>query len=282
VLGDDLGPLRSIRFCRLAPDQRAVLLVGATCGVWMLDADSGQTLAQYAVPDAGSPRTGFNAATIVGDRLFASHSQLGVWTWALAETQRPEPILRPREGVPRTIRGVTATADGRVVFSADERVVIRSPAAGLHESQPAPGVIQCLATEEDTLYVGTSNGVLVCSTLAGGPWRQLYRVGTPFESIQPRRFMDLLELVIPAGSAGICGLYAEEGLLARLVETSMPVRRAWASDDLLVGLSELRDRLIVMTADQPLRCGREVAIARQTGHLIQDACIVTRAVEDTA
>jgi hypothetical protein len=291
ALGEDLGPLRSIRLCRLPTDQRAVLLVGAATGVWMLDADSGQTLGQYTVPDAGIPRTGFNAATIAGDRLFASHSQLGLWSWPLTQGQPPEPILRPRQGLPRTIRAVTATPDGRIVFSADDCVKIWSPTSSattetrvgtLLESPPAPGPIQCLAIEGQVVYAGTAEGALVCSSLAGGPWRQLHQLSAPFESIQPRRFMDLLELVIPSGPAGICGLYAEEGLLARLVETSVPVRRAWACDDLVVGLSELRDRLIVMNTDQPLRCGRQVLLARQIGHSIQDACIVTQAVKETA
>lgn len=282
ALPGDLGPLRCVRFCRLPTDQRPVLLVGAASGVWLLDAQTGQALRRYAVPDPGMPRTGFNAATIVGDRLLASHSQLGVWTWPLAQPDCAEPILRPTNGIPRAVRAITATGDGSAIFSADDRVLTWLPGQGLGQSEPAPGVIQCLAVADDVVYAGTADGELVCSPHQGGRWRCLYRVGAAFESVNPRRFMDLVELVIPAGPSGICGLYPEEGLLARLVETGVPVRRAWACDDLLVGLSELRDRLIVMTADQPLRSGREVNIARQTGRSIQDACIITRAPEESA
>ena len=63
--------------------------------------------------------------------------------------------------------------------------------------------------------------------------------------------------------------------MARLMESTVPIRRVWASDDLLVALSENRDRLLVMTQDAPDRRGREIPIGRMLGRSIQDATIIT-------
>ena len=86
----------------------------------------------------------------------------------------------------------------------------------------------------------------------------------------------LVELVVPAGSHGICGVYEEQQVTTRLLESPAAIRRAWACDDLVVGLNHLRDRLVIMNANLPARTGREAHLARLTSQTIQDACIVTR------
>jgi hypothetical protein len=273
ALPDDLGGLRSATIC----PQRDELLVGAATGVWVLGAADGAIRNQFAVPAGGRPRTGFNAAAITADKLFATHSQLGAWCWPLAEPDRAEVRLQPAGGAPRTIRAATATADGRVAVAADNRVHLLAAGPEWDEVLPAaPGVIQCLAADGSTLYAGTADGELLSLRLDGADnWVRIHRLSAALESIQPRRWNDLLELVIPAGTVGVCGIYAEEGVVARLMDTPVAVRRAWACDDLLVALSDYRDRLIVMRGDAADRLGRDVPIGRMLGHSVQDACIVS-------
>jgi hypothetical protein len=69
-------------------------------------------------------------------------------------------------------------------------------------------------------------------------------------------------------------------LVARLLTATTPIRRAWACDDTLVGLSENRDRLVVSNANLPERTGVDVPVARLLGRSIQDACIVTARAEE--
>jgi hypothetical protein len=107
-------------------------------------------------------------------------------------------------------------------------------------------------------------------------WWLVHQAAGPIESVQARRWTDLTELVIPAGPRGVSGVYDVEGVVTRLLESATPIRRAWACDDLVVGLSQLRDRLVVMNANLPDRTGREVRLARTTGQPIQDVCLVTR------
>ncbi len=274
------GGLRSISF----DEQRGALLIGAARGVWQVSAADGTVTKGFAVTSDELPRTGFNAAAIAGEQLYASHSQLGVWSWPLDGADATEQIFKPIAGVPRAIRAVTATADGCILFAADDTVHLLRPSEESQELMPAaPGEIQCLAVEGHTIYAGTAAGDLV-STHVDRPasWTVVHRAAAPFESIQPRRWTDLLELVVPAGSGGVCGIYTQEGVVARLMDTPVPVRRAWAADDLLVALSEHRDRLIVMRPDAPERSGREVALGRLLGHSVQDACIITQPVTTPA
>ncbi len=272
ALPDELGGLRSVSFDAAGGE----LLVGAARGIWRLRAADGGIVQQYAVPDAGTPRTGFNAAAISGDRLFATHSQLGAWSWSLADPADAQALLRPEAGVPGTIRAATVDAEGRIWLGADNRARAYAASGELcAESGPADGAIHCLTALEDNLFAGTETGALLrCVLAAPSGWTLVHRATRAIESITARRWDDLVELVIPAGAQGVCGVYLSEGIVARLLEAPTAIRRAWACDDALVGLSDGRDRLVVLHATMP-RTGRDVPLARMLRSAVQDACIVT-------
>ncbi|MCH8805252.1 MAG: hypothetical protein IH986_04105 [Planctomycetes bacterium] len=278
-LDEDLGGLRSVTFSR-ACDR---LLVGAARGVWLLSPDDGKVLARLEVPTAERPRTGFNAATIVGGRVCATHSQLGCWSWSLENPSDCVALLTPQANVPRTVRAATATDDGRLVFAADDSVRIFDAAGQQLESRSTNGAtVHCLDILEDSIYVGTGDGLVLQGKLDGGDWVVAHRGSDPIESIDARRWNDLVELVIPAGPQGVCGVYGDEGIISPLMRGPASIRRAWACDDAIVGLSERRDRLIVLHADMPEKQGVEVPVARMLGHTVQDACIVVAASEPEA
>ena len=270
----DLGGLRSISY---APDKHR-LLIGAASGVWMLEATDGELVGQFAVPDAPSPRTGFNAAVVLNDRLYATNSELGCWSWQLDPPNDAAPILQPENGTPRRIRAAIATEAGRVLFAADDCVQAYDPGEErLSVLCSGPDVIHALAALENTLFVSTADGKLFWVDLNhADDWWVVHQAREPIETIRPRRWMDLIELVIPLGKRGIAGVYDTEGVMTTLLEAATPIRRAWACDDLVAGMNSLRDRLIVMNAHLPERTGREAKIAQMTGHEIQDACIVLR------
>ncbi len=274
MLGGELGGLRSVTYC----PQNEWLLVGAASGVWALDASRGEVVGKFWVPDVEPPRTGFNAAVTVGDRLYATSSQLGCWSWSLDDPSDARPVLVPEGGVPKRFRAAVATDDGRVLFAADDCVHVYQPESGeLSVLSAATDVIHCMAVLEDKLFVGTGDGKLFRVDLNHpDDWWVVQQFPTPIETVQVRRWTDLIELVVPAGARGVSGIYDEQNIVTRLLESATPIRRAWACDDVVVGLNELRDRLIVMNANLPERTGREARLARMTGQSIQDACIVLR------
>jgi hypothetical protein len=272
-LDESLGGLRSVTF---APSRRTVL-VGAARGIWMLDATDGSVSGKYAAPAGGAVRTGFNAACIAGERLIATHSQLGCWAWPLDNAAAATPLLQPEAGAPRTVRCATAMPDGGVLFVADDQIHVHG--ANLeHVRTLSTGdrAITGAALLDTLLFVGVENGMVIRADLneADPALEVVHRASGPIESIQARRWNDLVELVIPAGHQGVCGVYGGEGVVTRLLDGGASIRRAWATDDVIAGLTERRDVLIVMNANLPQRSGREVHIGRMTGHSIQDACIV--------
>ncbi len=271
ALPGELGGLRSVTF----DPATNLLLVGAACGVYTLCPTTGQLCRTYPVPNRPTPRTGFNAVAICGARVVASHSQLGAWSWELSDPAEARPMLEPAGGVPKTIRAATAQDPQRVLLAGDNLVLAYDlTGQKLWQSSPTDSSIHCLAVLEDRLFVGTARGTLACWDRSAEQWSTVYRTSAPIESIAARRWDDLIELVIPAGMEGVCAVYPDEGLVSRLLDVDVPVRRTWACDDALLALSEQRDRLILLNGSLPARRGREVPVARMLGRLVQDACIL--------
>lgn len=276
-LPETLGGLRSVTFDAL----QGLLLVGAGQGVWVLDAERGAQQAMLPVPNCPPQRTGFNAAVRAEDRIVATHSALGCWVWRLDDPDSAAPVFEPVDGAPKRICAVTKSGEDRLIFGADN--VVRVWLLDADESAELARLddaVRALAVDAGGVYAGLSDGTVVRlgSDRAIEP-QVVHRVHDAVESIALRRWNDLLEMVVPHGAAGVLSVYAEQGVTAPLLTANQPLRRVWASDDLVVGLTDRRDRLIVMNANMPERQGFDVPIGQMTGRSVQDACIVTSRVE---
>ncbi|MBN2446355.1 MAG: hypothetical protein JXO22_06510, partial [Phycisphaerae bacterium] len=113
-------------------------------------------------------------------------------------------------------------------------------------------------------------------------WLTVHRTFGAIESITARCWNDLIELVIPEADRGISGVFGDEAAVTHLLDASVSIRRAWATDDVVVGLTARRDRLVVLNANRPGREAEDIPLARQVGHSIQDACIVANVSRDVA
>ncbi|MBL8879751.1 MAG: hypothetical protein JNG88_11585 [Phycisphaerales bacterium] len=267
-----LGKLRSIAHHAESDS----LLVGAADGVWMLGAAGGEVRAQFRVDRDGKAQTGFNAAAIQDDRVYATHSLHGLWSWPLnGGAGRAD--FAPSSGAPRRIRCCTSAPDG-VYFAADDRVMRMRPGeAALTIATAGRGEIRSLAIAGEFVFFGTDEGMLLRDRLDGsqGVAEVCYRTDGPIESIQARRWSDMTELVFPGGSAGVLGLFVEEGIIGRLLDASGQfIRRAWVGDDLVVAMRDLRDRLILLRADDAGRAGQAVSMIDLLGRDMEDACVV--------
>lgn len=276
-LPSSLGALRSVRH---DPATRRLLL-GAVSGVWQIDDESGEVAGRFEAPAAESPRTGFNAALNFGDRLLATHSQLGCWSWPLAEPARAIPILVPHGGAPTTIRALSMAESNpqRVLFAADDCVyAVRTPSFEPQLITTAHARVTAVADTGASIFVGTEDGRLL-RFMPGDNESALvvHRCPGALESIVVRRWFDLLEVLVAGRENGIVSVYPDEGAFVAVLEHARPLRRVVAADDSIAALTELRDWVVIQiaAAGDPV----EMPAARLAGGVIEDIAIVTRPVE---
>ena len=265
----DLGGLRSVAYAA----HKQALLIGAGEGLWvvpLIDAEP----QPYPVPNVDPQRTGFNAVAEVGDHYYATHSKLGCWRWERDNPNSGEQVFAPGDGV-RTVRAAIAAGDGRVLFSADRTLRAYNPEDGeVVELATMPGTIAAISVLEGVAYLGTSNGALLELDLEPGSTpHTLQQLHGGVESIVARRWNDLVELVVPAGREGVQGVYGSERITAAVMNSGTPIRRAWASDDVVVGLSDQRDQLVISYPSKS-PTPQAIPLARLFGHSLQDACLV--------
>ena len=145
--------MRSIQTARDA-DSDTVLLLGAATGIYRWPIDGAQPDLTLLVDGARSVRGGFNAATLVGGRVFASHSELGLCEWNLGE---PTAVKRRFESMTREAKAVRAVQflDGDLYCAIDDRV-IRWPA---DDTSDRPTHIYTGSATTITALCPTSSGV---------------------------------------------------------------------------------------------------------------------------
>lgn len=198
-LPQDMGGVRSVTF----DQSRRWLLIGAAAGVWALHADDGNVVRRFAVPDIAPPRTGFNAAVIVGDRLYATHSQLGCWTWPILSSEErvasselkaatadssSEPEAQATDApaassaLPHALAlgvrtgdvfAILAPHDGSprairaVCAAADGRVLLAADDT-VHAFNPATGALEVIANADDTIHCLATLGHELFAGIADG------------------------------------------------------------------------------------------------------------------
>ncbi len=273
-LPGDLGRLRSVAYAA----ERDRLLIGAAEGIWSLSADAQGVPQPYPVPDIERQGTGFNAVAALADAYYATHSALGCWRWAIDDPRNAAQIFAAGGEVGR-VRAAIAAGDGRLLFSADRTLHAYDPEADeVAALGEMPGTIAAISVLDGVAYVGTSDGALLELRLeAGAVPRTLQQLHSGVESIVARRWNDLVELVVPAGREGVQGVYGSERITATVLASREPIRRAWACDDVVVALNDRRDALVI---SYPRKSPTPVTVplARQVGHSLQDACLISKPV----
>lgn len=272
-LASDIGPLRSVRLA--CHEGKPVLLVGARRGVHMVDHDTGlrQT---YALDTEAEPRGGVNAAVIVGEHLYATHSEVGLVRWELAKPDSQKQCLADVTGGATAVRDVQLDDAGGLWFSVDHKVVGWSPDTEAPPMLlPVPTAITALLVADGFIHAGLDNGRIV-----------RWVVGDPAE-------METLRS--PTGNA-VCSLdwIAGGGIPRLLISDGRPhldlqvvddaylgeyrsedkLRWGFATEDWIVGVNDRRDQLLTWRLDSPKRPAASVSVGRLCGRSIQDVALL--------
>lgn len=280
IIPDDLGPLRSVRSARRG--ESPIILVGARYGLHVFDAEGGSRQA-YPFADRPDIRGGVNAATLLDDRFYATHSEVGLTCWELGRPSTPASCLQDLTAGCKSVRDVQTDAVGRIWLAADAKVIGWSPATN---AKPivltAPSTVQSLALADDLVYAGLDNGVIVSWTAAEPHDMDLIRPpgGEPVHSLEWLSGGGAPRLLI-ADKRPYLTLQVLGDTYHAEYRWTQPLRWAFAAEDLIVGVSDSRDQLIFWRADTPEEPTATLPIGRLCGHSVQDVAILPSAVNAT-
>jgi hypothetical protein len=272
------GQVRSVT-AAFDRDGASVLLLGASTGVYRLPLDRSEPDLTVAVCDSPAVRGGFNAAAIQGDRILASHSELGLWSWSVRNPSEAEPLFPSMTRGAQAVRGLHVF-EGSAYASVDDRAIRwRLDAAAAAPDRIFVGAgdtITALRATAIGLFAGTSEGdVVYWPTLQDGYPERLHGGGRrAVESIALTSAHGIHTLVFADTSLSAQARVVGDSFACRYEAGGQTIRRVAVAGDLLVGLNDLRDRLFLWTPGRPQQPAAIIPVAASTGRTIQDVCLL--------
>lgn len=269
-LPSPLGPLRSIRI-----DQRGdhrVFLIGARNGVFVLDPEASPEPTAYSFNVAGTLRGGVNSACIVGDSLYASHSEVGLIRWHLVEPTASQVVMADSTRGAKAVRDVQASDDGRLWFTVDSRVLGWRP-----DTDEAPvmlhanAIVHSLLVDGRNAYAGLDSGAILHWDLRDTETANVLQFpgGDSVHS---------LVKLTGGGAPRLLSADKRTHLTLRVLGESYyaeyrwkkPLRWVAGADDVIVAVDDLRDSIVLWRPDIPEEPTATIPVARAHGHAIQD------------
>lgn len=249
-----LGGLRSVRACAI--DGQPFLVAGAQGGCVLLPVGDPGGPRALRFPDGARTRGGANSVAVAGGRLVATHSELGVVTWDLADPAAPaERVCVHRVDGARTVRGVQVVGD-QCVFAAGSEVLAfhapRFPEGTPTVYRGAGAPITALAVSRTHVFAGTA---------AGHVWR--WALGEPDrpEAELPRGTapVTMLRLAVVNGAPTLLAAATGYGIAAKPLHDDAvvqyhaehPIRWATGAPDVVAGVDRDGHTLICWEPSRP-------------------------------
>ncbi len=274
-------------------DASGRLLLGAATGVYVMSPEASAPEQTYLVEGSPSVRGGFNAVALSGDRLFATHSELGIFRWRLAEPDASEPLFSSMTRQAKAIRAVRCH-NGDAYCAVDDRI-IAWPVDGSAD-RPADiysgsgATLTALCACEAGVFAGNSDGQILRWSGATGGLSASARAGKL--PVAPevlhggsRRGVESVWVVSTGGvrrlfytDTSLC-VYSRvlgDTFTCRYEASGQTLRRVEVGPDLLAATNDLRDRLLYWTPGKPQQPRALTEVGRLTGHSVQDVCLVTQ------
>ncbi len=281
TISGSAGPIRSIQAVE-GSEGRRVLWLGASTGLYRLPIERAEPDLSLLVPGAPPVNGGFNSVAVVGDRVFASHSELGLWEWNVNEPGSPR---RRFDSMTRDAKAVRAVQflGGDLYGAIDDRV-IRWKADDATD-KPAciyTGSVSTITAVEPTpdgLYVGNGDGDILF--FSSGKETRPERIHTgsnrAAESLWLLTSNGVRRLIYSDTSLHIHAKVLGDSFACRYEAGGQTLRRVEVARDLIVATNDLRDRLICWKPASPATPFATVGVSRISRRSIQDVCLVPMA-----
>ncbi len=158
--GGTLGYLRSVRFQRLRGQE--VILAGAQRGVYWIE--EGHDPKEFAFPKAPDGHGGANSICTFDDRVYASHSELGIVAWDVKGVVRSQTRWDDVTGKHSATRGACLGSDGKLYFSSGPNIYAADLVRGKTELTCYSGStesITAFCVGRSGLYAGNKYGTIL-------------------------------------------------------------------------------------------------------------------------
>ncbi len=261
-------------------DAPPVLLVGAATGLYLWPIDGSTPAHTLLVRAAPAVRGGFNAAVQVGERVIATHSELGIREWNLAAAQAPaEPRFESMTRGAKAVRDIEVL-DGQLYCSIDDRVISWSADGGgdrpTRVFTGSAAVITAICPTGDGLYAGNSNGDVLHWLAGRDDEPQIVHRGArrAVESLWTLATHGVKRLIYTDTSHRIHARVLGDSFTCHYEAGGQTLRRVEVAPDVLVATTELRDRLVCFSPGDPTRPSASIPLASLTGRTVQDVCLV--------
>ncbi len=255
------------------------LLIGAATGVYLWPIDRSTPETTFLVSDGPRVRGGFNAAVLASDRLFGTHSELGIYEWNVSEPTSGKPRFESMTRGAKAVRDVEFF-DGDLFCSIDDRIIRWSG----DDSSDRPSrvyagsgsTITALCPSTEGLFAGNSDGDILHWPASKDAEPELIHRGArrPAESLWLLSSHGVRRLIYTDMSHRVATRVLGDNFTCHYEAGGQTLRRVEVAPDLLVATTELRDRLICWTPGHPSKPFASVALASLTGRSIQDVCLV--------
>lgn len=290
-LAGEAGPPRSVHVPPSGNLEKRAW-IGASSGVYEVRLTDGAIEACYLVKSSPSVRGGFNSVAVTDAAIYASHSELGIRRW-----RRGEPDAADAAVLSAVTRGAQAVraiqhVGGFLCCAVDDRVIRWSdggasdpaphdPSSGdlpVLEYRGAGAQITALLAQRDEVLAGTADGRVVCWPVNSPCEPRLLHTGRgrPVESLAVVEHEGVQRLFIADTSVCIHARLLDDAARWSYEAGGQTLRRAAVAADLIVAVTDLRDRLVLFDPAQPERPQAVHHIARLTGHSVQDIAIVAQ------
>ncbi len=272
------GGVRSIQTVTDADGQRTLLL-GAATGVYQLGIEKAEPDVTLVVEDAPPVRGGFNAATLIGDRVLATHSELGLREW---HVDKPTAARTRFESITRKAKAVRNVMlfEGDLYCSIDDRI-LRWPANDdadrpTHFYTGARAMITALQPTPGGLYAGTSEGDVLRWIEGRDTEPEQVHAGSrrPAESLWLLVSHGIRRLVFTDTSARVHARVLGDSFTCHYEAGGQTLPRVEVAPDLWVATNDVRDRLICWKPGEPAKPFMTTNVHRICQSHIQDVCLV--------
>ncbi|MGE0432683.1 MAG: hypothetical protein AB7K09_20665 [Planctomycetota bacterium] len=277
-----LGSLRSVRVDKWGSE--SVILAGARQGCYVINPNEAGNrkgaIREHAFFTESVHKGGTNSALIVGDRIYAAHSEQGLCWWPLANPDHlSTPVYRELTAHHETTRGVShyrnSSGNGQVMFTTGGLLCAFDPAnPGDAPAQVWRGggrEVTSAVLINDSIYAGNREGQLL-QWSASDEEQAPHVVLTEPHAIYMLKLAQLNglpHLVFGSKAFGVTARSIRELGLSTRFEADAPIRWVDASSDFVFGVSADQRSLFIWNTADPRHPIRKIT----PGDRIQDVAI---------